>query len=179
MKCSVVGCEAPVIARKLCSKHYQRMRAKAKDFKPLNEYHGYDGTPTYKTWMSLRARCNNQKDKDYKNYGGRGISVCDRWNNSFIAFLEDMGEKPFKKAMIDRVNNEDGYYKENCRWTTITENNRNRRSTKLTMAKAREIRRLYNNIDAKTRRLIAAQYGVNESHIRGVLANKYWREDTV
>ena len=89
--------------------------------------HRMEGTPTYKTWDALRQRCLNPKNKDYPRYGGAGISVCDRWKHSFEAFLADMGERPAGMT-LDRINNDEGYSKENCRWATIVTQNRNRRS---------------------------------------------------
>lgn len=76
-------------------------------------------------------RCTNPNDKRYKNYGGRGITVCKRWRNSFEKFLEDMGEPPTKEHSIDRINNNGNYCKSNCRWVTRKEQNRNKRNNRL------------------------------------------------
>lgn len=83
----------------------------------------------YRTWIAMLSRCRNEKEPNYVNYGGRGIKVCERWEK-FENFVEDMGDLPYYEAQIDRINNEDGYYKENCRWVSAKENSRNRRSTK-------------------------------------------------
>jgi len=83
-------------------------------------------TPTYITWTHLRDRCHNSNHLYYYLYGGRGISVCERWN-SFVNFLEDMGERPAGME-IDRINNEGNYEPGNCRWATHSENIRNRRA---------------------------------------------------
>lgn len=82
----------------------------------------------YATWDSMKQRCTNPKAKAYANYGARGITVCERWM-SFENFLEDMGSRPGKGFDLDRINNEEGYYKENCRWTERKTNIRNRRNT--------------------------------------------------
>lgn len=74
-------------------------------------------------------RCHNPKSVSYKNYGARGIFVCDRWRYSAEAFLEDMGPPPEGKQ-IDRINNDLGYFKENCRWSTREEQAKNTRRTK-------------------------------------------------
>lgn len=88
--------------------------------------HGMSHTPTYKTWDAMIQRCTNPKSSNYSYYGGRGIIVCSEWINSFEAFFKDMGERP-KWFTIERINNELGYFKENCSWATPSEQIRNRR----------------------------------------------------
>lgn len=83
-------------------------------------------SPTYESWMGMRMRCLNPKNKHYADYGGRGITICERWD-SFEAFLEDMGAKP-DGLTIDRIDNESGYSRENCRWATAEQQGRNKRS---------------------------------------------------
>ena len=89
-------------------------------------------TRTYRTWISMRNRCNNPKNNMYYRYGGIGITVCERWN-SFVNFLEDMGERPLGTS-IDRIDNfklTDGYSKSNCRWATPTEQILNQRRNQI------------------------------------------------
>ncbi len=74
--------------------------------------------PLYGAWVGLLDRCNNPNGKDYKNYRARGITVCSRWESSFESFIEDMGDKPTPKHSLDRIDNDKGYYKDNCRWAT-------------------------------------------------------------
>jgi len=96
--------------------------------------HGYRNHYLYNTLQKIIQRCTNHKDPDYKNYGKRGINVCDRWldkNNGFKNFLEDIGERPSSKHQLDRINNNLGYFKENCHWVLSKENNRNRRNNRL------------------------------------------------
>lgn len=81
----------------------------------------------YYSWSGMKARCYNPKSKDFKNYGMRGIAVCDRWLNSFDAFIEDMGQKPSKDYSIDRIDTNGNYEPENCRWADSTTQNRNHR----------------------------------------------------
>jgi hypothetical protein len=86
-------------------------------------------TPEYRTWISIRRRCNNENTADYPQYGGRGIKVCERWD-SFEAFLEDMGKRPSNRHSIDRIDSNADYSPENTRWATSTEQTRNTRRTR-------------------------------------------------
>jgi hypothetical protein len=78
-------------------------------------------TVEYKTWLGMKRRCYDEKYKDYPNWGGRGIKVCDRWNDSFEAFLEDMGPRPSANHSIDRMQVNGNYEPGNCRWATLQE----------------------------------------------------------
>lgn len=91
--------------------------------------HGLGSVPEYEIWCSMKKRCQNKNCKAYKNYGARGIKVCERWNNSFEAFLEDMGSRPSPLHSLDRIDNNRGYEPANCRWATDKEQGRNKRDT--------------------------------------------------
>lgn len=84
-------------------------------------------TPEYRTWQAMMERTQNQNTKQYSDYGGRGITVCERWQK-FENFLADMGGRPGKGYSLDRKENNKGYFKENCRWATRKEQNNNQRS---------------------------------------------------
>ena len=82
----------------------------------------------YSVWAKMKQRCLDTSDVDYKNYGGRGVIVCDRWLNSFDNFFEDMGVRPSNIHSIDRIDVNGSYCKENCRWVTIDVQARNKRT---------------------------------------------------
>jgi len=88
--------------------------------------HGMVRTKTYKSWAHMKERCGNPNEKRFCDYGGRGITVCERWCK-FENFLADMGEIPSGKS-IDRIDNDKGYSKGNCKWSDRTEQGRNKRN---------------------------------------------------
>lgn len=99
-------------------------------------------SPEYTAWKAMKQRCYDRKSAHFDNYGGRGITVCARWINSFDNFLLDMGRRPTQKHSIDRINNNDGYQPNNCKWSSKLEQSRNRASVILDLEKAEEIRAL-------------------------------------
>jgi predicted nucleic acid-binding Zn ribbon protein len=86
-------------------------------------------TQIYHKWSAMISRCRNEKDPNYRNYGARGISVCEKWKD-FMSFYKDMGDVPFENAQLDRIDNDGNYCPENCQWILPKENSRNRRTTK-------------------------------------------------
>lgn len=82
-------------------------------------------------WRAMIARCYNPKNIGFPDYGGRGITVCEEWMESFERYVEDMGPKPGPGYSIDRIDNSKGYSKENCRWATLVEQANNKRNNRI------------------------------------------------
>jgi hypothetical protein len=95
----------------------------------LNFKHGLKRGREYSSWQMMIDRCTNQNSKSWNSYGGRGITVCDRWKD-FSKFYQDMGERP-ENHTLERIDNNLGYSPENCKWATVKEQNRNTRRTRL------------------------------------------------
>lgn len=169
--CSVEGCDKPYCARGLCKTHYNRWRRRGViGGEALREKHGMSHSSLYVVWDHMKQRCNNPTNASFKNYGGRGITVCDEWNKSFSAFYSDMGDPPTDKHELDRRDNEGGYNKENCRWVLHVENNQNNRRTKLNKKDVYAIRQ-----SRLSRKKLAKKYGVKLSTVSGILNRHTWR----
>lgn len=127
-KCLFEGCDNAPKNKNLCRGHYQqqtagqplRMLQTSKDYKKRIDQ------PEYKIWVNIRYRCLNENSKPYKHYGGRGIKICERWDD-FDLFIEDMGKRPSKNHSVDRIDVNGDYSPENCRWADWTTQNRNSR----------------------------------------------------
>lgn len=92
----------------------------------IHATHRMSKSSTYLCWHSMKQRCNNTNHQAYPQYGGRGITVCERWEHSFKNFLEDMGHRPSVRHSIDRIDNDGNYEPGNCRWATVTQQGRNK-----------------------------------------------------
>lgn len=130
--CEASDCDKVHLAKGYCTKHYQQLMAHGRlSPETQKEFHGMASTPIYAIYMSMLRRCYNTNHKQYSDYGGRGITVCERWHK-FSNFYKDMGERP-KNRSLDRINNDGGYSPDNCRWATHKEqrNNTRRRAREL------------------------------------------------
>lgn len=115
------------------------------------------GNYLYKAWLGMVARCTKPNHLAWKNYGARGITVCDRWMD-FCNFVQDMGERPTPQHSLDRIDNEGGYSPNNCRWATRSEQARNRRSPKPRNSAIK--------IDGLTLREFAEKYDINHNTLK-------------
>ncbi len=100
------------------SSHLRRDTKSCGCANPVFVKHNMSHSPEYACWAAIIQRCCNPRSKAYKNYGGRGINVCEKWKKSFDDFLLDVGFRPSKESTLDRINNDDGYHPENVRWTS-------------------------------------------------------------
>ncbi len=128
--------------------------------------HGLSYTPEYRAWVGMKARCLNPRNTHYRNYGGRGITVCAAWRDSFVTFLEHVGPRQSEGHELDRIDNERGYEPGNVRWVTPAENLRNRRISRRLIVRGERLAL----VDAATR------YGVHVNTLRYRLAHGWTPE---
>jgi len=128
--CKIEGCEKKHYGIGYCKMHYERVRNYG-DSSFVKTICGEDRVrhPLYATYRDMKKRCYNSRTISYKNYGAIGIKVCDEWLGlkGFSNFIADMGERP-NGTTLDRIDNNKGYSKENCKWSTAHEQSANRRN---------------------------------------------------
>lgn len=139
-----------------------------------NKIHGESKTRLYKTWSSMKERCQNGSSRSYKNYGARGISVCDQWQDyiTFRCWALDSGYSD--KLSIERQNVNKGYSPENCTWIDIAKQARNTTKTKLKKEDVLSIRERYKN--GETQASIRKDYNISKWYICKLIQNEYWRD---
>lgn len=129
----------------------------------------------YNSWLGMRQRCYNPRNREYPNHGGRGIIMCERWRDSFLAFFADVGERP-DGCTLDRIDNDRGYEPSNVRWASVATQNRNTRSTRLSSHQVSDIHRLHAAGWAKKQ--LARHYKVAPKTVRQILNGKLWVDHT-
>lgn len=141
-------------------------------FKEMITKHGLSRHPLYMTWTGINNRCHNLRTKDYYLYGGRGISVCDEWRKSPIEFINWGMNNGYKPGLtIERIDNDGNYEPDNCKWATLTEQARNKITTKLTTERAKEIKNDDRNFGD-----IAEDYKVSLSTIYDIKMGRTWKD---
>ena len=145
-----------------------RTSRKSRSLKPSKR----SGEPAYRTWQAMKSRCNNPRNQAYENYGGRGIGIEDPHWQDYESFLADMGDRP-DGMTLDRKKVEEGYSKENCRWATPSQQAQNRRNTKLSLSKVKQI--FIMKKDGATVEEIAKQFKCSPRTIVSVLKGRSWK----
>jgi hypothetical protein len=129
-------------------------------------------TPEYRSWQMMRNRCTNPKCKDFRHYGGRGVTIDGRWNE-FTNFLADMGRRPTPQHTLDRIDNNGPYSKANCAWATRKEQSRNKRNVKLCAEDIDAIRVLYAAGEYNQYEL-AKIWHTYQANISAIILRKSW-----
>ncbi len=140
-----------------------------------NHKHGESGrfstcSAEYRIWADMKYRCDKVGNKNWKSYGGRGISYATAWTD-YAVFLRDMGRRPTSKHTLERKDVNGPYSKENCGWATTLVQNRNMRRTKLSPSKVLVIR-----ADPRSNKDIAADYGIHPTYVSMIKRYKRWAE---
>lgn len=175
--CTVEGCNNKHNSLGYCKKHYERFKQYGdplyERFYREIEYHNMTNTPEYQVWTNMKQRCYNPKKERYPCYGGRGITICDRWKNSFVNFYADMGKRPTTNHQIDRIDNDGNYEPGNCQWITQLENIRNSSIIKNSTEIASKIRKEYALGNTSYRKL-ELKYNIDFTIIGKIINNKIW-----
>jgi len=141
----------------------------------INVTHDESKTRLYIIWNDMRGRCLNEKAIRYKDYGGRGITICPKWTNDYISFRDWALNNGYQEGLqINRINNDDNYEPSNCNWVTLKENTRHRRGQKIKNIEiANEIRDLYKTGEY-TQKEIGKIYNITGQTVSKIIHNIRW-----
>lgn len=157
---------------------YQWRTGKKKDGSSASSKHRHSSggrTKLYRSWEAMKSRCYRKKDNRYKHYGGRGIVVCDEWRFSFVEFMKwSMKSGYIDGLTIDRKDNDGNYEPSNCRFVTLTQNNRKRGGVKMSWAKVDAMRDFRSMYDYSIYRL-SKIFGVSWDTASNIVKNKTWK----
>jgi len=128
-------------------------------------------TATHNSWKAMKTRCTNPNAQYYADYGGRGITICERWLHSFENFLADMGERPAGMS-IERLDNEKGYEPGNCVWATATQQARNQTKTRFTEGAINEILGRLEHGESPTS--VARRFGASAAQVCQIRDGRIW-----
>lgn len=145
-----------------------RLRRTSRD---ARQYHGLGGTPTYRTWYSMIERCGNPASASWPHYGGKGITVCERWLE-LQNFVADMGLRPEGRT-LDRIDREKNYGPDNCRWATELEQQRGRGNVKCSEQMAASIRDAASSGVSQSE--IADAAGMSPSNVSRIVGRRTWK----
>ena len=139
----------------------------------IKKYDNRSKEKLYSVWKAMRKRCRNKNNSDYKYYGGRGIRVCNEWED-YLIFKKYCFDNGYNENLeIDRIDNNKDYCPENCRFIIHKENSRNRNNTKISLEDAQNIRK-FKNIYGLTQQKIADLFHISRSHVANILINNTW-----
>jgi len=178
--CCIKGCDEEASGHNFCRRHYQAWRNHGHPLARMRR-RGRNGPQTaksstkeYRAWCGMKERCSRPESRAYPIYGGRGITVCERWTDSFEAFLSDLGRAPSRLHTLERVDVNGNYEPSNVRWATVTEQNRNTRSVRLNIELVSAAKRKFESGVAVAQ--IAREMRINKSTIWQAIHGKTWKE---
>ena len=162
--------KSPYVCRP-CSSRRTGLKTHAAN-SPFQPTHGMVDSDIYQVWCRMKQRCQNPNDPSYKNYGGRGISLCEEWNKDFTKFAA-WATGYAKGLQIDRINNDGNYEPGNCRWVTPKQNARNKRTNILSEERVKEIRHWHGL--GYTQAHISRIFHLSPQVVHNIVKGKQWQ----